>query len=128
MDLSDILADPELSGASFTVIRETWRKSYGEAVLENSQTFKNLAGNIQPASSEDVLLFPQEERSKEIIQILSSFAFSSGTPDMGSGTFIPSDNVIYRGRKYKVIRVKDWELAGGFHKAWAVSQQDDSII
>ncbi len=124
MDLSNILADSELSGASFSVIRETRRKSYGESVLESSVLMEGLTGNIQPASSEDIELLPQEERSRDIIQVLSAFSFSQGIPDQGDGIYSIPDTIIYLGKKYKVIRVKDWSLAGGFHKAWAVRQRE----
>lgn len=123
MDLSHILPDTELGGAAFTVIRETWRKKFGETILLSTLRAEGVSGNIQPASSEDIALFPQEERTEGIIQILSNFAFSVGLPDSGSGTFVAPDMILYLGDKYKVIKVKDWSLAGGFYKAWAVRQK-----
>ncbi len=125
MDLSYLLSDTELGGSAFTVIRETWRKRYGESILLSTLRAEGVIGNIQPASSEDIALFPQEERTEGIIQILSYFAFSVGFPDSGDGTFVVPDMIHYLGNKYKVIKVKDWSLAGGFYKAWAVRQKSN---
>ncbi len=124
MELISTITDPELGGCSFSVIRETWRQTYGKTVLVSEECFDNISGNIQPATSEDIKLFPQEERSEEIIQILAPFAFSSGVRDPEEASFTVSDKIEYRGATYKLIKTKNWSHPGGFHKAWAIRQRE----
>ncbi len=124
LELVQALTDPELGGATFTVIRETWRLHYGEMELVETVRYEGISGNIQPAASEDIQLFPEEERTEEIIQILSVFEFSLGAQNKEDDTFATSDKIIYQGSTYKLTKTKDWSDAGGFYKAWAVRQKD----
>ncbi len=124
MELLQVITDPELGGATFTVIRETWSRRYGETEPAGTVRYEGVPGNIQPASSEDIRLFPEEERTEEIIQILAPFEFSPGVSDEESGTFTAADMIDYQGSTYKLIKTKDWLGPGGFRKAWAVRQKD----
>ena len=123
LDVSSILSDPELGGAVFTVTRKTYRRELGEVVLSESEGF-TASGAVQPASSEDLALFPQEERSEDMIVILSPFHFSLGAADPSGLTFTSADTVRWQGRVYRVVRVKDWLSQGGYRKAWAVRQKE----
>ncbi len=121
MNLAAILSDPELGGTTFYVFRPSYTKVMGE-VVPSITTDTIVKGNIQPASSEDLQLFPQEERSEEMIVILASYPFSLG--EAGEGSFTSADIVNWQGRKYRVVRVKDWFPHGGYYKAWAVRQKE----
>ncbi len=120
-DLSAILTDPELGGTRFTVFRQSFNKVMGE-VIPSVTTGTLVSGNIQPAASEDLQLFPEEERSEEMIVILAAYPFSLG--EAGEGSFTSADIVHWQGRKYRVIRVKEWFPQGGYYKAWAVRQRE----
>ena len=120
IDVSAILTDPDLGGTTFFVSRKTYTRELGEVVPSSVEGF-TVAGNIQPATSEDLLLFPEEERSEEMIIILSRFRFSLGETE--DTTFTSADIVTWRDRKYRVIRVKDWFPQGNYYKAWAVKQK-----
>ncbi len=122
MDLSKVISDRHLGGTIFSLRRETWRKEYGETLFDSSKLYENLTGNIQPADSEDLKLLPQEQRSEAVIQVLSSFPFSLGTQNPASSVFTSPDLILWQGETYRVLRVKDWSRAGGYHKAWAVRQ------
>ena len=125
MDLISILTDTELGGTTFFVDRKTYQREQGEVVLSAIEHF-SAAGNIQPATSEDLALFPEEERSEEMIIILSPFRFQLG--EEGEIIFNSADIVTWRNESYRVIRVKDWEHQGGFHKAWAIRENKKKII
>ena len=120
MDLVSILTDAELGGTTFFVDRKTYRREQGEVVLSAIEHF-SAVGNIQPAASEDLALFPEEERSEKMIIILSPFRFQLGVS--GENLFISADIITWRNETYRVIKVKDWEHQGGFHKAWAVKKK-----
>ena len=122
LDISSILNDPDLGGTVFTVSRKTYRRELGEVVLSETEGF-TASGAVQPASSEDLALFPQEERSEDMIVILSPFHFSLGATEPSGLTFTTADTVRWQGKTYRVIRVKDWIPQGGYRKAWAVRQE-----
>ena len=121
MNLAAVLSNPDLGGTTFTVFRQSFNKVMGE-VIPSVTTGTIVTGNIQPASSEDLQLYPQEERSEEMIVILASYAFSLG--ETGEGSFTSADIVNWQGRKYRVVKVKDWLDQGGYCKAWAVRQKE----
>ncbi len=123
MNLSSILTDPDLGGTSFFVTRPHYSRELGE-VIHTGDTSYTASGSIQPATSEDLQLFPQEERSEEMIIILSRFRFSLGETDDTS--FTSADIITWQDRKYRVIKVKDWFPQGGYYKAWAVKQKQVS--
>ena len=85
MNLSPILSDPELGGTTFYVFRPSFNRTMGE-VIPSVTVGTIVSGNIQPAASEDLQLFPEEERSEEMIVILAAYAFSLG--EAGEGSFI----------------------------------------
>ena len=120
IDVSSILTDPELGGTTFIVTRPYYARELGEVIPDGKEEF-SVAGNIQPATSEDLLLFPEEERSEEMIIILSRFRFSLGETDDIS--FSSADIVTWREWDYRVIKVKNWHPQGNYYKAWAAKQK-----
>ena len=120
IDLSSVLMDSELGGTSFFVSRKNYIREMGEVVPSSVEGLE-AQGNIQPASSEDLRLFLQEERSEEMIIILSPFHFRLGEDDGTS--FTSADMVTWNGKKYRVVKVKNWASQGGFYKAWAIRQK-----
>ena len=125
LDLSSILTDEDLGGTPFTVLRRSYRHLEGIPVLESEQTF-SVSGNIQPASPEDLSLFPEEERSAEWILVLSPIRLQTGESP-SAASFLSADHILYRGRKYRVARVRNWLPQGGFHKAWAIRQREEQL-
>ena len=117
MNLASVLSDPDLGGTTFYVFRPSYTQVNGE-VVPSITTGTIVSGNIQPATSEDLQLFPEEERSEDMIVIFAAFHFSLG--EAAEGSFTSADIVNWQGRKYRVIRVKDWSTQGGYWKAWAV--------
>ena len=120
-ELSSILSDPDLGGTTFFVSRKTWRRELGEVVPE-SASGQYASGSIQPAASEDLNLVPQEERSQEMIIVLSPFHFRLGETE--ETTFTAPDMISWNGGKYRVVKVKSWANPAGFYKAWAIRQRE----
>ncbi len=125
VDLNNVLYDPELGGTVFSVMRQAWEKVCGEVKNAVVELHRNMPGNIQPAASVDRELFPQEARWEDLIQVLAAFPFTTGAPDEGDGIIRGPDMILHGGRRYRVIRVKDWESAGGYYKAWAVLAEEE---
>ncbi len=124
LDLSSILTDKDLGGTAFTVLRRSYILSEGTPAPQPEQRF-TVSGNIQPASPEDLQLFPEEERSSEWILVLSPIRLQTGEKPSSASSFLSADMILYRGRTYRVARVRDWLPQGGFHKAWAVRQREE---
>ena len=121
MNVSTILSDPELGGTTFFVSRKTYIHDLGE-VVPTAVTGYTATGSIQPATSEDLQLFPQEERSEDMIIVLSPFHFRLG--ETHGTTFTTADQITWNHEKYRVIKVKNWASQGGYYKAWAIKQRD----
>ena len=118
--LSAIVTDPEMGGSAFHVSRKTYTRELGEVILSAVAGF-TAAGSVQPASSEDLALLPQEERSEDTIILLSPFHFRLG--EVSDLDFTTTDEIVWRGQRYRVIKVKSWGPQGGYYKAWAVRQR-----
>lgn len=124
ISLAPILSDPDLGGYYFSVFRKTYRTEMGEVIPSKSRYFR-ASGSVQPATSEDMALFPQEQRVSDMIIVLSPFRFGLGEKDPSGLSFTSSDEIHWKNGIYRVVRVKDWFAQGGYYKAWAVKLKPD---
>ena len=121
-DITHVIDDPEVGGGvRFTVVRQSRKRTLVAGASEKTVNEKLIAtGNIQPAQTSDLQLFPEEQRNTKIIVIRSTFTFQLGD-DNGSG-YNPTDYVIYQGEVYKVTRIDMWQ-SWGFQTAYATLQK-----
>lgn len=119
--LSAIAADPELGGAPFTILRNHMVLSGGEAALESRETIPAF-GVVQPTRDQDLSLLPEEYRSETLLTFYSPLPFSLGAR-LDSFHFTAPDRILFGGRSFLVIAVKDW-TAFGFSRAIAVLQKE----
>ena len=91
-------------------------------VPSESRLFR-ASGSVQPATAEDMVLFPEEQRLSDMIVVLSPFHFRLGEKDPSGLAFTSSDEIRWKNEKYRVVRVKDWSTQGGYYKAWAIRQK-----
>ena len=122
ISLAPQLSDPDLGGCHFSIYRKIYRTEMGEVVPSESRLFR-ASGSIQPATAEDMVLFPEEQRLSDMIVLLSPFHFRLGEKDPSGLSFTSSDEIRWRNDKYRVVRVKDWSHQGGYYKAWAIKQK-----
>jgi len=103
-------------GQSFTVYKTTRNPDEnGRAVVEEISI--TVRGVIQPSSGEDLDRLDVGDRGNQTITVWTSTPLSTGT-----GEELP-DEVEWRGTRYMVRQVKDWEDYGpGFYRAICIAQ------
>lgn len=110
--LADVLDDPELM-TPFEVTRATQGVDTKGRTQLVQQNF-DAAGEICPATPEQLERLPEADRSTETIAILTGMQLTAG-----SDTLAP-DTVTWRGGTYKVVSVQDWS-GFGFYEVLAQS-------
>lgn len=115
-DISSALLDPELGFLSFTVRRLTYRLSQGTATV--TYTDHAAEGCIHPGTPEMVQMLPEEERHKDLIAVYTSFPLSMGN-NPGGVTWTAADRILYDGKVWKLVRLRDWS-AFGYYQGLAV--------
>lgn len=118
INIAELVYDPDFT-QDFTVHRKTGSWSAGRFVeTESSLTF---AGVITPASAKEILQFPEGDRVTGMMKFYSEqemhVTHNSGTP----GT---SDQIEWRGQRYRVINVTPYSDYG-YYKAFGVYLESD---
>ena len=111
MTITDALFDPELGYTGFTVLRTFYRRENGESFPSVRMLYG--AGCIHPGTPEMIQLLPEEERHEEFIAIYTDFALRLGENDGGASYSTP-DRILWNGKEWRVVRVRDWERFGYF--------------
>ena len=108
-NISTAWLDPELGFLSFTVRRLTYRLSQGTTTVTHSDL--PAEGCIHPGTPEMAQLLPEEERHKEFIAIYTGFPLSMGS-NPGGVTWTAADRILYDGRIWKLVKLRDWSQLG----------------
>ena len=111
-----ILADPELGGTSFTVLRTTRTFDRGGAVQSQESEIKAV-GCIHPATPEELQQLPEENRVDEYIIIYTCMRLSLGSNERT--TYLAPDRIRWNGKLWQVVKIKDWSPQG-FIQALAI--------
>ena len=122
-DISAALLDPELGFLSFTVRRLTYRLSQGMTTV--TDTDYPAEGCIHPGTPEMAQLLPEEERHKDLIAIYTSFPLSLGN-NPGGTTWTATDRILYDGRVWKLVRLRDWSMFS-YYQGLAVLTDEEEI-
>ena len=120
MEFFSDVTDPELGFTSFTVQRTTYSRQDGTSV-PSVQTLP-ASGCIHPGTPEMIRLLPEEERHEEFIAVYTGFALSPGENDGGAEYTVP-DRILWNGRTWQVVRIRDWS-GFGYCQALAVKLQE----
>ena len=118
MDISSAIFDPELGCTAFTVERITYTRTR-DGTVSRSTTDQAL-GCIHPGTPEMIRLLPEEEKAEQFIVIYTDYALSTGIPEVsGASSFTGPDRILWNGRTWRVVRVRDWQ-GFGYVQAYAV--------
>ncbi len=120
MDLSSVLADPDLGFTGFTVLRTAYRRENGTSV-PSDQTLP-ASGCIHPGTPEMLQLLPEEERQEDFIAVYTEFALSLGKND-GGAEYATPDRILWNGDTWRVVKVRDWS-GFGYYQAFAVRMSE----
>ena len=121
ISILDAITDQELGAAPFVILRTVYRKSEGESVLLREDRYET-AGSVHPAKLADLQLLPEEYRFETVLIFHSPVPLSLGAA-LTDLHYAAPDRILYDGRTYQVISVRDWS-AFGFCKALAVLQKE----
>ena len=121
--IADALSDPELGFLHFTVRRPAYRLSQGTTTV--THTDHPAEGCIHPGTPEMAELLPEEERHRDLIAVYTSFPLSLGS-NPGGASWTAADRILYRGRAWKLARLRDWSDFG-YYQALAVLTDDEEV-
>jgi hypothetical protein len=99
IDVSELMRDPDFA-APYTVLRKTGKWEAGRFV-EKEEAIP-FYGPVQPPSPEELEQVPEADRRQGALDFLSDKPIHL-TREAGN-----SDEIMYRGERYKVVQVKDW--------------------
>ena len=113
-EVTFLLADPDLGAQAFTILRKTGTWVRGELTLAAEESIQ-ARGIIQPPSAEQLAFFPEGERreGERVIYTTAELHLSEGEN--------VADNILWRGEKYKIIRVDRWDDYG-YNVAYAAKR------
>jgi hypothetical protein len=124
-DLSEILNDSEF-WQPYTVYRKTGTYSAGR-LIETEQPL-SFGGPVMPASGKEIQQTPDADRVTSMTKFYSpgQQIFVTHKND-GSGNTGTSDEICYRGDRYRVSQVNPWISSSGdqWFIAFAVYMQGD---
>ena len=109
-DITDLLYDPEVGGnQSFDIKRTTVINRKGRYNSSNTVTIP-AHGSVQPAGENVLAQLPEGDRDDAVYIVRTRTAMQMGSStDTGS---VLSDELIYNGDRYKILRVKEWQAWG----------------
>lgn len=122
-NLSVALQEADLGYTPFVVKRTTYRRRNGQSVPSERRI--SAAGCIYPGTPEMTQLLPREDRRENFIAVYTGFSLSSGK-DEGGDACTAADRIVWRGKTYRVVRVKDWS-SFGYSQAYAVLLQEGEV-
>ena len=101
------------------------RLTYHVSQGMTTSTYTNFPaeGCIHPGTPETVQLLPEEERHRDLIVVYTSFPLSMGN-NPGGVTWSAADRILYDGRVWKLIRLRDWSQFG-YYQALAVLTDEE---
>lgn len=100
-----LLSDPDLGAQGYTITRRVGQWQGGRQNVVNEDNIRAI-GIIQPPSPEELSFFPEGERRKGTIAI-----YTRAHLHLSEGEDI-SDDITWRGERYKLIRIDRWEDYG----------------
>jgi hypothetical protein len=116
IDVSDIVLCPEFA-QEVDVERNSGggRDNFGRSLPGSNSTIQ-IDGSIQPVTEEEKKQFEQGELTEEMIKFLSV------DPLYASRDGAEADRIIWHGKKYKVLKSKNW-TDHGFYRTFAAFEE-----
>lgn len=109
-DITMLLDDPDVGGGQeFTILRITTGRVKGRDQVLNKQTI-HATGSVQPADQNALEQLPEADRENDVKIFRTTEPIQDGSTD-GEGSTL-SDELIYNGDHYKVLKTKDWSQWG----------------
>jgi len=82
-------------------------------------------GVVQPATEKELEQLDTGDRQKNIMKFLCAYPDEIFVTQEKEQEELFSDVIEYCSKKYKVIKVKNWQYSGGYCRAFAVEVEND---
>jgi len=122
INISEILYDPDFS-QNFTVYRRSGSWQAGR-FIEVDQPILTLVGVVMPASSEEIMQFPEGDRVTGMMKFYADQEIFVTHNNDGNGNAGTSDEIGWRGERYRVVNVVQFGDYGYF-VAYGVRMEGD---
>lgn len=86
--------------------------------IDGADVVTSIQAVVQTATSDDLLVLPEGERTQETIKIHTTSLLRTASE---SGTYT-ADEITYQGNVYKVIQAFDRKTIGNYYKALAARE------
>jgi hypothetical protein len=110
-----------LFSTAYTVIRRYGKWVNGRFELDEPLTL-NYIGPVQPATNKELDQLPEGDRYAGTMKFFckppATLYVTAESSSFESGEAYVSDEIIYRGARYKIFAVKDW-TPNGYIRAFA---------
>jgi len=120
IDMQELMTDPDFA-ISYTVMRTKGKWYKGRFKLGEPVKLK-FFGPVQPATAEELQQIPEGDRTQEIMKFMcappNKIYVTTAINSKSETDGIISDQIIYDGDLYKVIRSKNWRN-NGYTRAFA---------
>ncbi len=110
MRITDAVLDPGLGCTAFTVERITLTRTPSGTVFHSEKT--PARGCVHPGTPETLRLLPEEEKAETFIAVYTDYKLSTGAPEDAGACFTAPDRILWNGRVWRVVRVRDWHMFG----------------
>ena len=102
-DITGLLDDPDVGGGqSFTILRTTFVRVKGRASAYEQSAIP-ATGSVQPADRNQLEQLPEGDRDRAVLVIRSK------TPILMGDSDTLTDEILYHGERYKVLRTAEWQ-------------------
>ena len=121
IDVSELIKDSDFA-ESYIVHRKkgVWEK--GRFHFKEEQSFTYI-GVVQPASEKELEQLDTGDRQKNVMKFLCAYPDEIFVTQEGEQELF-SDVIEYCSKKYKVIKVKNWQGSGGYCRAFAIEVEN----
>lgn len=109
-DITMLLDDPDVGGGQdFVIVRVTTQRVKGRDIVLNKETIP-ATGSVQAADQDVLEQLPEADRDNDVKVFRTTKPLQNGSSDE-SGSVL-SDELIYNGDHYKILKTKDWSKWG----------------
>lgn len=110
LDVTDVLADPDVAGESFTVIRRQQSIGANGREVLTATSLPNITGSIVPTPLNSLAREEAYQSQQKSIRVVTTFRLRGASKDAGV-TYQP-DQVVWKGDTFVVKSLDDYSQYG----------------
>ncbi len=123
IEVSELIKDSDFA-ENFIVHRKKGIWENGRFLFKEEKSLC-YTGVVQPASEKELEQLDTGDRQKNIMKFLCAYPDEIFVTQEKEQEELFSDVIEYCSKKYKVIKVKNWQYSGGYCRAFAVEVDNE---